>query len=260
MDEQRQQTARVKNVGMILIWLGLLIFFVYSYQAIMDLEGIGHPGRQKSIARILTTLSTPNLFDSETRYQAMRKMWETIQLAFLATTFSAILAIPFTFFSARASSGWKRGFNIFLQLILAAVRAVHPLIIVIPAVVLTGIGPTAGVLALTLFSTAVLIVKFSEYAQQHASLSWPALFKVYFPGLAFKHFPVNILIATILGIYGGGGIGFLLSQQLNLLNYRDAGVSILAIIITIGSLDLLSRAVWHKIQSTRNPSTPLTPH
>lgn len=258
MDEQRQPMARRKTVGKLLIWLGLLIFFVYSYQTIMDLEGIVHPGRQKSIVRILTALFKPNLFDSEVGHQVAVQMWETIQIAFLATTMSAILAIPFTFFSARASSCWERGFNIFLQLSIAAVRAVHPLIIVVLAVVLTGIGPTAGVLALTLFSTTVLIVKFSEYAQQHASLNWPALFNVHFPGLTFRQFSTNIVIATILGFMGGGGIGFLLLQNLNLLNYRDASVAILVIIIVSGGLDLLSRTVWNKIQSTVLSSTPLT--
>jgi len=251
MDKQTQRMARVKNGGRILIWLGLLIFFIYSYQAIIDLEGIGHPGRQKAVNRILTALSKPNLFESETGQRTAGEMWETIQIAFLATSSSAIVAIPFTFFTARASSYWGRGLNILLQPILAAVRSVHPLITVTLAIVLAGLGPTAGVLALTLFSTAVLIGKFSEYAQQHTSLSWPALLKVHFPGLAFRHFPTNIVIATVLGFMGGGGIGFSLQQQINLLNYGDAGVSILAMIIAIGSLDLLSRTVWYKIQSSR---------
>jgi phosphonate transport system permease protein len=257
MDKQLE-VARIKNGTKILFWLGILVFFIYSFQTIIDLDEIAHPRRQESFIRILTALSNPNFFEVETSRQVAEKMWETIQIAFLATTISTIFATPFTFFSARPSSFWGRGFNILLQPILSAIRAVHPLIITILITVLAGIGPTAGVLALTLFSTAVLIETFSEYAQQHISLDWATLFKVYFPGLALKYFPVNILIATVLGFMGGGGIGFFLQMHISLLNYRDASVAILACIIVIGSLDLLGGAVWRKIQNHRAslPSTP----
>jgi phosphonate transport system permease protein len=181
------------------------------------------------------------------------KIIETVLLAFLATGLSAIFAIPFTMLSARASSCWGRGFNILLQPLLAVIRSVHPLITVMFAIITAGIGPTAGVLALALFSSAVLIDKFSEYARVHASLSWHSMLTTYFPGIAFRHYPTNLVIATVLGFLGGGGIGFLLQQDISLLNYSAASVSLLAIILTVGSLDLLSRAVWHKVQSTQAP-------
>lgn len=242
--DKKKEVARVKSWIRILFWLFLGAFFVYSLITIMDFGGIVHPKRQESFIRILTALSKPNYLEGDTYRDVAPKMWETIQIAFLATTISAVFAIPFTFFSARPSSSWGRGLNIVLQPILSAIRAVHPLIITIPAIVLAGIGPTAGVLALTLFSTAVLIGNFSEYAQQNTPLSWNNLFKAHFPGLALKHLPVNLVIVSILGFMGGGGIGFLIQTQINLLNYSDASVAILACIITIGGLDLLGRAVW----------------
>lgn len=258
--DKPKEVARVKHGIEILFWLGFLAFFVYSFQTIMDFEGIAHPRRQETVIRILTALSQPNFSEGEIYRDVAVKMWETVQIGFLATALSAIFAMPFTFFSARPASLWGRGFNILLQPILSAVRAVHPLIVTMFTIVLAGIGPTAGVLALTIFSTAKLIENFSEYAQRHTSLNWSILFRRHFPGLALKHLPVNILIATILGITGGGGIGFLLQQHINLLNYRDASVAILACIIAIGSIDLLSRTVWRKIQNNREtlPSNPKT--
>jgi phosphonate transport system permease protein len=254
MGKQKEGT-NIKNGIKILFWLIFLAFFVYSFQTIMDFEGITNPRRQESLIRMLTALAKPNLFEGEASRQAVEQIWETVQIAFLATTISAIFAIPFTFFSARPSSFWGHGFNILLQPLLSAVRSVHPLIIAIPAIVFVGIGPTVGVLALTLFSTAVLIGIFSDYAQQHTFLNWSILFKVHFPGLAFRYFPVNILIATVLGFMGGGGIGFLLQQNINLLNYDDASVAILACIIVVGSFDLLSRAIWRKIQNVYGASS-----
>ena len=215
----------------------------------MDFDGMNNPRRQENFIRVLTALSKPIFFDIETNGEVAKNMWETVQIAFLATSMSTFFAIPFTFLSARPSSFWGHGFNFLLQPILSVVRAIHPLIFTAPAIILVGIGATAGVLALTLFSTAVLISNFSEYAQQHKSLDWGILFKLSFPGLALKHLPINILIATILGFMGGGGIGFFIQLHINLLNYGNASLAILACIIVIGIFDLLSRAVWRKIQN-----------
>jgi phosphonate transport system permease protein len=248
MDKLKESTKFRSGIK-ILFWSVFLAFFVYSFQNIMDFEDISHPRRQESFIRVLTALSKPNFLEGETSREVAQRMLETVQIAFLATTISAILAVPFTFFSARPSSSWGHGFNFLLQPFLSAVRAVHPLIFTIPAIVLVGIGATAGVLALTLFSTAVLIGNYSEYAQQHKSLNWGILLKLPFPGLAFKHLPVNILIASIIGFMGGGGIGFIIQQHISLLDYGGASAAILACIIVIGSIDLLSRAVWRKIQN-----------
>lgn len=248
MDKTNKQPV-VRNGIKILLWLVFLVFFIYSFQTIMDFEWVTEPYHTKLFIRVLTALTRPDFLDGETFHYVVVKMWETFQIAFLATTISAILALPLTLFSARPSSRWGRGFNIFLQPLLSIVRAVHPLIVTIPAVVLAGLGPTTGVLALTFFSTAVLIGTFSEYASEHRSLNWINLSKNHFPALAFKQLPRNILIATILGFMGGGGIGFLLHQQFNLLEYQDVSVSLLAIIIVIGGIDLISRFVWRNIKN-----------
>ncbi len=182
------------------------------------------------------------------------KILETFQVAFLATLMSAVITSPLTFFSARPSSNWGRGLNFILQPFLAAVRAVHPLISVIFIIVLTGIRAKSGVLALTIFSTAVLYEKYTEFAQENMSFSWPLLFKGFFPSLTFKCFPYNILIASVLGFMGGGGIGFFLQQSIMILDYHNASTAILACIIVIGGFDLIGRANWRRVQKGRLPS------
>jgi len=50
-------------------------------------------------------------------------------------------------------------------------------------------------------------------------------------------------MSTIIGFAGGGGIGFLLQQNINLLQYRQASVQMLAIAVVVASLDYLSAAI-----------------
>ena len=362
MDEQEKN--KTKKCGTVLLWVGLIAFFVYSYQSIIDIKVFGDEIRQTSIMRVFRALAHPDIiyyekeelnaeipfylpcpegeipvlpeidtsgpylvasascgaireeiivegfnmdpftqgplifvtdngvkkylgdflvdedgyFSVEVKVpnrqpveeaQAIRatiytdigpplwsdnalatvdKLWETIQMSFLATSLSAIFATLFSFFLLGTSSGKLKVFSIILEPIFAAVRSVHPIITTVPAIIFVGIGPFAGVIALTFFSTAVLTAKYSEYANEHPESKSSVLLQRHFPGIAFKHLPANITIASVIGFWGGGGIGFLLSQNVNLLDYRAASVQLIAIILVVGSLDLFSKFVWRKIR------------
>ena len=54
---------------------------------------------------------------------------------------------------------------------------------------------------------------------------------------------INVRMSTIIGFVGGGGIGFLLQQNINLLNYRAAAAQILAIAIVVSAMDWLSSKI-----------------
>jgi phosphonate transport system permease protein len=58
---------------------------------------------------------------------------------------------------------------------------------------------------------------------------------------------INVRMSTIIGFAGGGGIGFLLQQNINLLNYRAAAVQMLAIAIVVASMDYLSSRLRERV-------------
>jgi phosphonate transport system permease protein len=62
------------------------------------------------------------------------------------------------------------------------------------------------------------------------------------PYIAFTiyRWDINVRMSTIIGFVGGGGIGFILQQWINLLRYRQAGVAMLAIAIVVATLDFAS--------------------
>lgn len=53
-------------------------------------------------------------------------------------------------------------------------------------------------------------------------------------------------MSTIIGFAGGGGIGFLLQHNANLLNYRAASAEILAIALLVTAMDYLSTYLRQK--------------
>jgi len=54
-------------------------------------------------------------------------------------------------------------------------------------------------------------------------------------------------MSTVIGFVGGGGIGFLPQQWINLLQYRQAGLAVLSIAIVVATLDYISARGRQKI-------------
>ena len=149
--------------------------------------------------------------------------------------------------------------------ILNALRSIEPLIMGIVFVIWVGVGPFAGVLALTLHSIASLGKLYSEQvenidegpieaiqstgANRLQTIIYAVVPQIVPPYIAFTMYrwDINVRMSTIIGFVGGGGIGFLLQQQINLLRYKQAGVAVLAIAIVVSVLDYASAWMREKI-------------
>jgi phosphonate transport system permease protein len=64
-----------------------------------------------------------------------------------------------------------------------------------------------------------------------------------FVSFTIYRWDINIRMSTVIGMVGGGGIGFLLIQWMRLLDYRAAGIAIWFITITVAILDYVSAEI-----------------
>jgi len=146
-----------------------------------------------------------------------------------------------------------------------ALRSIESLIMVIVFVVWVGIGPFAGVLALSLHTIAALAKLYSEQvesilpgpleavsatgANRLQTIVYAVIPQVIPPYISFTMYrwDINVRMSTIIGFAGGGGIGFLLMQNINLLNYRAASAQMLAIAFVVASMDYLSSMMREKV-------------
>jgi phosphonate ABC transporter permease subunit PhnE len=155
------------------------------------------------------------------------------------------------------------GFSIYYltRTVLNTLRAIEPLIMVIVFAVWVGIGPFAGVLALTLHTVAALAKLYSEQVENIAAgpieavtatganrlqtIIYAVIPQIVPPYISFTiyRWDINVRMSTIIGFGGGGGIGFVLQQSINLLQYRQASVMMIAIAIVVGSLDYASAEI-----------------
>jgi phosphonate transport system permease protein len=135
----------------------------------------------------------------------------------------------------------------------------------IVAVIWVGIGPFAGSLALALHTIAALTKLYSEQvesiddgpleavqatgANKLQTIIYAVIPQIIPPYISFTMYrwDINVRMSTIIGFVGGGGIGFLLQQNINLLSYRAASVQMLAIAIVVSSMDYISSKIREQI-------------
>jgi len=210
------------------------------------------------------TSKVGRLMPSQELKLAIEKMIETIFLGLIATLFGIVLAVPVSFVAARNLMGgsWMTMVIYYLvRTVLNIVRSIEPLIWAIIAVLWVGLGPFAGVIALTLHSIAALGKLYSEAiesidpgpieaimvtgANRLQTIVYAVVPQVFPPFISFSiyRWDINVRMSTIIGAVGGGGIGFLLIQWIRLLDYRSAGIAVWFIALTVAVLDYVSAEI-----------------
>jgi phosphonate ABC transporter permease subunit PhnE len=148
-----------------------------------------------------------------------------------------------------------------IRTILNGTRSVEALVMAIVFVAWVGLGPFAGALALGLHTVAALAKLYSEQvesiqegpleavtatgANRLQTIVFAVVPQIIPPYISFTMYrwDINVRMSTIIGFVGGGGIGFVLQQNINLLNYRAASVNMLAIAIVVATMDYISSSL-----------------
>jgi phosphonate ABC transporter permease subunit PhnE len=148
--------------------------------------------------------------------------------------------------------------------VLNALRSVEALVMAIVFVIAVGIGPFAGVMALGLHTIVSLAKLYSEQvesiqpgpleavqatgANRLQTIIYAVVPQIVPPYISYTMYrwDINVRMSTIIGFVGGGGIGFLLQQNINLLNYRAASAQMLAIAVVVASMDYISSVLREK--------------
>lgn len=205
---------------------------------------------------------------SEALRLTVSRMIETIFMGMMATFFGIIFSIPVSFLAARnimSGSRLTMALYYITRTILNIIRSIEPLIWALIAVVWVGLGPFAGIVALTLHSIAALGKLYSEAiegidagpieaiqatgANRLQTIMFGVIPQMISPFISFSiyRWDINVRMSTVIGLVGGGGIGFLLVQYIRLLDYRSAGIAVWFIAITVATLDYVSAEIRNRL-------------
>ncbi|MDZ4746644.1 MAG: phosphonate ABC transporter, permease protein PhnE [bacterium] len=238
----------------ITVWSGWIVTEISPIELLSG-EGV------KGAGRIFSALFTPEFAIVG---EALAAMTETVFTAFMATIISVPIAFVISFAAARnvmATSPTGKTIYVLLRAVLNIMRSMEPIIWAIIFSVWVGIGPFAGMLALVVHTIASLSKQYSEQIEDvnngpieaisatganRIQVLWFAIVpQCLIPFLSFTiyRWDINVRMATVIGIVGGGGIGYLLTQYQGLSKYHEVGTLIIIITLVVWILDVISARV-----------------
>jgi len=192
----------------------------------------------------------------------------TVAMALIATALAVFFAVPISFLAAHnLMSGNPLTYAIYIVIrtLLNILRSIEALIIAIVFVVVVGLGPFAGALALAVHSIAALAKLYSEViegidpgpieairatgANWAQTVRYAVIPQIVSPFTAFTiyRWDINVRSATIVGFVGGGGIGFLLIELVRVNNMRGVSAVFIAIAIIVITLDTISARIRERL-------------
>ncbi len=232
----------------------------FSFYELSDSDGF------QGALRLLSGLINPNF---EILPKATAAIIETVYIAFVATA----LAVPFAFILSFLCAKNIMGQNFLGQVIyhmlrgfFNILRSVEPFIWAIIFSVWVGIGPFAGMLALMVHTVASLAKQYSEQIEcvengpiegiqstgaNYLQILWFGIVpQITLPFVAFTiyRWDINVRMATVIGLVGGGGIGNLLIQYQGVAMWEEVGCIILVIVAVVWVMDSASAHIRESLK------------
>ena len=189
---------------------------------------------------------------------------ETVQMALAGTFLALIAAFPLGFLAARNTKPHP--------LVYYAVRGVLNLVRTIPDLALgllfvaaVGLGAFAGTMALAIHTATVLGKLLSESVENIDEgvvdairatgagypqvLSFAVLPQILPDLISFTlyRFETNIRAASVLGLIGAGGIGYLMNTSFRTFQYQEAAAIVLVLIALVMFVDYFSSRLRHLV-------------
>ena len=188
--------------------------------------------------------------------KAYTGMLETLKMAFVATIFGFIGAIALSPFAAKNLV--PNYILVPTRLFLALTRSLPSIIWAIIFVIVVGIGPLAGVLAMILYTIGYIgKLQYEEieginrepleaaramglrHNEIVSKVVIPESGNTFLSQLLFM-FEYNVRHGTVLGLVGAGGIGLHIDRAMELGNYNDVMSYLIVIFVVIIMIDFLS--------------------
>ena len=272
---EQLRSRRLWNIFIILIFA--LSFFISSSIIDFNLSKIidGFPRLGDYIFKILPNLDSKLIFENSKtegsiqywyfnfkKYAAL--LYETFNMAVLSTLMGFVFALLLSFLSAKNITPNIFSYHL-VKRFLEFLRGVPEIIFAILFVWALGVGPLAGIIAITIHTTGALGKLFSE-VHENADLktceairshggNWVSemrygIIPKVLPNIisyALLRFEINIRASTVIGFVGAGGIGQELYLVINFNYYEEVSAIILLIILTVITIDILSGRIRQKI-------------
>ena len=251
----------IRSKGKFLFWL-IFIMIIIGWS--MQQTGVNPKVFIGGMPRMMDFLSLAFPPDFSKLPEYLSLMIETIHIGLWATFLAVCLSIPMGLMAARNTTPGKV-FRFTARTILDFFRSIPDLIKAVIFVVAVGMGPFAGLLALTLHGASLLGKFYADEieavnpgpvealqatgAGRIQTILFAIIPQALPTGIAYTLYILDhsIRMATVLGVVGAGGIGLALILSMRLFEYDETMAIIIIIFVTVSLLDKISTYLRKRI-------------
>ena len=262
MTIQEMYEARPKMWIMVTAVLVIMAFLIaWSSTAFKGTDGTEVDGWAvaKSIISGIFHPSTSLLFNFTTE-GVPYLLLETLCIAFLGTLVGAVLAIPFAFLGA--TNVVPKPIALVFRTIVMAIRTIPAFVYGLMFIRVTGPGPFAGLLTMSVCSIGMISKMFIEDLDGRILESLDASgcttfqkirygivpqISADFASTLIYRFDMNLRDTTVLGLVGAGGIGAPLVFAMNCYKWDQAGAILVGLIILILIIEWFSNKLRNRL-------------
>lgn len=194
----------------------------------------------------------------------IRSTLETFEMALVGTVFGALLSLPLSILAAKNTTPHPWIFSVSRSFV-TLLRVIPDLIWGLIFIIVVGLGPAAGIMALTVDTMGFCGKFFAERIEEiepgpvealraigasEASIVMGAIFPATLPSfVASTLFALesSVRSAVVLGLVGAGGIGVELSTSMQLLRYDEALMVIIVIFVVVLLVEQVSSVIRKRI-------------
>lgn len=194
---------------------------------------------------------------------ALFEMWRSVSMAWLGAILCVVLSIPLGMLAANGIGPvWVR---YPLRGLFAVIRAVPEVVIALLLLVVTGLTPLTGMLALGIAgigtqakwvyetvesaptgAAEAVVASGGNLAELTRWALWPAVAPALL-SFALYRFEINIRTSAVLGLVGAGGVGSMLSNYTNFRQWDTVGMLLIVVIVATMIIDAISGGIRRRI-------------
>lgn len=189
---------------------------------------------------------------------------DTICMSFVAMILGSIIAAVIAMFTAVTTTPFPR-LRYFFRAATALLRNIPVLIWALILVSSFGLGNLVGTLSLLIVSIGMLVRCFAEALEEidrgqlealkatgasHLQMITSAVLPQFMPsfiGWSLFNLEINIRASTIVGMVGGGGLGFMIQSGIKLFQYKQVSMAIILVIVIVLATEWLTSRVRERL-------------
>ncbi|MFM9282407.1 phosphonate ABC transporter, permease protein PhnE [Paenibacillus jiagnxiensis] len=258
---QMQSARKMKRAQTLLFLIVFCVLIVWSSIGSEFSLGALFTGTGDSLRFIFTDFLPP---DFSVLPKLLEPAMQTLYMSVVATVIGSVVAGLLSFLAA-ATTTPHPFIQVFMRGVTSLFRNIPVVIWTILLVAAFGLGTIVGTMSLILISVGMLTRSYAEVLEEidmgqveavraaggsYFQVLTQAVLPQFLPGFigwSLYGFEINVRASTIVGMVGGGGIGFMLQSSLKLFQYQEASMAVLLVLVIVLLVEMITNRVRERI-------------